>query len=148
MCDSNISGTLKPHSSIFYLIMKEIGSKGCGVALLNKLRHSPCLGIIFVIFCNNSCQVLLWQFAHWHTSSSCLMPIKNLPQGRLTFFPTCDSLDVTNDTHIIMTYNNLPMRMLDMCHNLVHKPVRVCTYAHTHSRRVLHMTPIMHISSS
>ena len=62
------------------------------------------------------------------------MPIKNLPQGRLTFFPTCDSLDVTNDTHIIMTYNNLPMRMLDMCHNLVHKPVRVCTYAHTHSR--------------
>ena len=147
-CDSNISGTFKPHSSIFYLIMKEIGSIGCGVALLNKLRHSPCLGIIFVIFCNNSCQVLLWQFAHWHTSSSCPMPIKNLPQGRLTFFPTCDSLDVTNDTHIIMTYNNLPMRMLDMCHNLVHKPVRVCTYAHTHSRRVLHMTPIMHISSS
>ena len=32
--------------------MKEIGSKGCGVALLNKLRHSPCLKIISVIFCN------------------------------------------------------------------------------------------------
>ena len=33
-----------------------------------------------------------------------------------------------------MSYNNLPMRTIDMCHNLVHKPVRVCTYAHTHSR--------------
>ena len=31
--------------------------------------------------------------------------------------------------------------MLDMCHNLVHKPVRVCTYAHTHSR-LDHATPI------
>ena len=72
------------------------------------------------------------------------MPIKKLPQGWLTFFPTYDSLDVTNDTHIIMTYNNLPMRMLDMCHNLVHEPVRVCTYAHTHSRLDLrnpHCTP-------
>ena len=43
-----------------------------------------------------------------------------------------------------MTYNNLPMRTIDMCHNLVHKPVRVCTYAHTHSRLDLrnpHCTP-------
>ena len=43
-----------------------------------------------------------------------------------------------------MSYNNLPMRTIDMCHNLVHKPVRVCTYAHTHSRLDLrnpHCTP-------
>ena len=43
----------------YYLIMSVTKNKGCGVALLNKLRHSPCLKIISVIFCNNACQVLL-----------------------------------------------------------------------------------------
>ena len=41
------------------LIMSVTKNKGCGVALLNKLRHSPCLKIISVIFCNNACQVAL-----------------------------------------------------------------------------------------
>ena len=48
------------------LIMSVTKNKGCGVALLNKLRHSPCLKIISVIFCNNACQVALWQLNHWH----------------------------------------------------------------------------------
>ena len=58
-CASNISGTQPVEMAAQYPIMKLIGNKGCGVALLNKLRHSPCLEIILVIFCNNSCQVLL-----------------------------------------------------------------------------------------
>ena len=33
---------------------------------------------------------------------------------------------------------------MNICHNLVHKPVRVCTYAHAHSRRD-RATPIAHL---
>ena len=33
---------------------------------------------------------------------------------------------------------------MNICHNLVHKPVRVCTYAHAHSRRD-NATPIAHL---
>ena len=31
-----------------------------------------------------------------------------------------------------MTYNNLPMRTIDMYHNLVHDLVRTCTSNHAH----------------
>ena len=33
---------------------------------------------------------------------------------------------------------------MNICHNLVHKPVRTCTYAHAHSRRD-RATPIAHL---
>ena len=52
-----------------WLIMSITKNKGCGVALLNKYRHSSCPNIISVIFCNNVCQVLLWQFDHLHILS-------------------------------------------------------------------------------
>ena len=57
-----------------WIIMSITKNKGCGVALLNKHRHSPCPKIISAIFCNNSCQVLLWQLNHWHTPSWLLIP--------------------------------------------------------------------------
>ena len=43
-----------------------------------------------------------------------------------------------------MPYNHSPTCTMNMCHNLVHKPVRTCTYAHAHSRLDLrnpHCTP-------
>ena len=115
-----------------YFIMSITKNKGCGVALLNKLRHFPCLGIIFVIFCNNSCQVLLWQFARWHTSSSYNMPIKKLTRADWHNALGCVSLDVTNDTHIIMSYYHSPTCTMNMCHKPVHDLVRICTYDHAH----------------
>ena len=42
--------------------------KGCGVALLNNLRHSSSLKIISVIFCNISCLASLCQFDKRHTT--------------------------------------------------------------------------------
>ena len=33
-----------------------------------------------------------------------------------------------------MSYYHSPTCTMNMCHNLVHKPVRICTYAHAHSR--------------
>ena len=113
--------------------MKEIGSKGCGVALLNKLRHSPCLGIIFVIFCNNSCQVLLWQFAHWHISSLSHVPIKKLPQVGCNPILNVAGWFVVNDTHIIY----------DLSSCLVSSCVYVLR-ALAWSRAYLHIWPCIH----
>ena len=122
--------------------MKEIGSKGCGVVLLNKLRHSPCLGIIFVIFCNNSCQVLLWQFAHWHISSLSYVPIKKLPQGRLQSNLKCGRLVCSKwYTHNVWLISDLVSR----CVYVLRAPAWSRAYLHiwpcTHSR-LDHATPI------
>ena len=40
--------------------------------------------------------------------------------------------------------SRLPTCTMNICHNLVHKPVRICTYAHAHSRRD-RATPIAHL---
>ena len=89
-----------------YFIMSITRNKGCGVALLNNLRHFPCLGIIFVIFCKNFCQVLLWQFARWHTSSSYNMPIKKLTRADWHNVLGCVSL-VLSLINYIMRINTL-----------------------------------------
>ena len=115
ICDSNISGTFKPHFALCHPIMNITRNKGCGVALLNNLRHSSCLDIIFVIFCNNFCQVSLWQFVHWHIAYLLLVPIIYLPQGRLTFPHPCDRLDC-NQWYKLKTWNI--MTRLDPCYPL------------------------------
>ena len=110
--------------------MKEIGSKGCGVALLNKLRHSPCLKIISVIFCNNACQVALWQLNHWHTTSWLLVSYHAKNKDKNLSHIMC--LSITHKSfanHIPTIMHNAYMQVLDSLYALA-----------DNSRRVLHKT--------
>ena len=113
-----------------WIIMSVTKNKGCGVALLNKLRHSPCLKIISVIFCNNACQVALWQYNHWHTTSWLLVSFYAKNKDKNPSHIMC--LSITHKScasHIPTIMHNAYMQVLDSLYALANN-----------SRRVLHKT--------